>query len=83
MIRKTLRPVLRATAALAITLTSVNTTRAAGNETVLHTLNLSKSGGVSFSGLAMDAEGNLYGTTELGGVGSCSDGCGVVFKLTK
>lgn len=37
MIRKTLRPVLRATAALAMTLASVNITRAAGNETVLHT----------------------------------------------
>jgi len=83
MIRKTLWPGLRATAALAITLTSVNITRAAGNETVLHTFSLSKGAGIPFSGLAMDAAGNLYGTTELGGEGSCSDGCGVVFKLTK
>jgi len=35
-------------------------------------------------GMAMDAEGNIYGTTELGGTGSCTgggQGCGTVFKL--
>jgi len=31
--------------------------------------------------LVRDAAGNFYGTTEWGGVGSCSIGCGVVFKL--
>jgi uncharacterized repeat protein (TIGR03803 family) len=32
--------------------------------------------------LAMDAAGNLYGTTELGGAHSCGGyGCGVVYKL--
>jgi uncharacterized repeat protein (TIGR03803 family) len=37
------------------------------------------------AGLIFDAAGNLYGTTEDGGPGSCfvidSTGCGVVFKL--
>lgn len=35
-------------------------------------------------GLAMDAAGNLYGTTGNGGTGvSCSLGCGVVFELSQ
>jgi len=35
-------------------------------------------------GLAIDAEGNIYGTTQFGGRGSCNSGgpgCGTVFKL--
>jgi uncharacterized repeat protein (TIGR03803 family) len=32
--------------------------------------------------LVFDAAGNLYGTTFGGGGGSCTAGCGVVFKLT-
>lgn len=34
------------------------------------------------AGLVRDAQGNLYGTTEFGGVGPCSPGCGVVFELS-
>jgi uncharacterized repeat protein (TIGR03803 family) len=35
------------------------------------------------SSLAMDAKGNMYGTTYYGGAGeACSGGCGTVFKLT-
>ena len=37
----------------------------------------SPSGGVVF-----DKAGNLYGTTELGGIGQCYDGCGVAYELT-
>ena len=33
-------------------------------------------------GLIFDAEGNLYGTTNSGGDGSCDGGCGTVFKIT-
>jgi len=34
--------------------------------------------------LVRDAAGNLYGTTEAGGTGTCGDyGCGTVFKLNK
>ncbi len=34
------------------------------------------------AGLVFDKTGNLYGTTSNGGNLSCSDGCGVVFKVT-
>lgn len=38
------------------------------------------------AGLAFDSNGNLYGATLLGGVGTCQNpfgfGCGVIFKLT-
>jgi hypothetical protein len=44
------------------------------------------SGGVPLGGIAMDNQGNLYGTTETGGGGatSCSWGiwCGTAFKLS-
>jgi hypothetical protein len=39
-----------------------------------------------FSGLVRDNKGNLYGTTEYGGTGSCDDhngtGCGTVYRLS-
>jgi uncharacterized repeat protein (TIGR03803 family) len=38
--------------------------------------------GAAGQGLTMDAAGNLYGTTWVGGIGDCTDGCGTVFKLT-
>lgn len=53
---------------------------------MLHTFSIPNpfaGAGFPFSGLAMDASGNLYGTTNLGGPGTCGEGCGVVFKLTK
>ncbi len=55
-------------------------------ETILH--NFQFPGGADGtgpqSGLAMDAQGNLYGTTEIGGIsnGYCPSGCGVVFELS-
>jgi uncharacterized repeat protein (TIGR03803 family) len=40
----------------------------------------------SMPGLAIDAAGNLFGTTPVGGVGTCSSsygaGCGIVFELS-
>ena len=69
-------------AALAVTLILMPNSWAANRERVLHTFNLATAGD-PVSGLATDANGNLYGTTRLGGPGSCSEGCGVVFKLTK
>jgi len=34
------------------------------------------------SGVILDSQGNLYGTTIAGGNGGCLGGCGVVFELT-
>jgi uncharacterized repeat protein (TIGR03803 family) len=55
-----------------------------GKETVLYSFTGGTDGGNPESSLVMDAQGNLYGTTYLGGALSCfpPNGCGVVFKLT-
>jgi uncharacterized repeat protein (TIGR03803 family) len=54
-----------------------------GKETVLYKFKLGADGGLPNGPLAQDADGNLYGTTSLGGILSCNggDGCGVIFKL--
>ncbi|MGB7015058.1 MAG: choice-of-anchor tandem repeat GloVer-containing protein, partial [Candidatus Cybelea sp.] len=54
-----------------------------GKESILHTFAGGKRDGeVPYGGVTSDASGNLYGTTVSGGIGSCSQGCGIVFKLT-
>jgi uncharacterized repeat protein (TIGR03803 family) len=58
----------------------------AWTETVLHSFTAKNGdGGGSVASLVMDKAGNLYGTTENGGIlsGNCngSDGCGVVFEF--
>ncbi len=55
-----------------------------GHETVLYSFTGGLGGGHPLVGLAMDANGALYGTTSLGGVSTCDagQGCGIVFKLT-
>jgi uncharacterized repeat protein (TIGR03803 family) len=50
-----------------------------GKETILHTFHDGTDGAFSYGTMVLDAAGNLYGTTRLGGDPSCS--CGVVFKL--
>jgi uncharacterized repeat protein (TIGR03803 family) len=55
-------------------------------ETVLHSFSGGEDGRTPYAGLAMDAAGNLYGTTYDGGAGaSCTYkiGCGTVFELTR
>jgi len=53
-----------------------------GNETVLHTFSGSD-GANPISVLLFDKRGNLYGTTENGGVSTvCGGGCGTVFELS-
>jgi uncharacterized repeat protein (TIGR03803 family) len=54
-------------------------------ETVLHVFHsYSGDGYVPFSGVALDAAGNLYGTTVKGGASShcVGFGCGIVYKLS-
>ncbi len=55
-----------------------------GTKTTLYEFAGSPDGANPNGGLAMDAEGNLYGTTLSGGTFQCgySSGCGTVFKLT-
>jgi uncharacterized repeat protein (TIGR03803 family) len=53
--------------------------------TVLHAFTLLTDGGNPGSSVVLDAAGNLYGTTAVGGNYSCNagfdDGCGVAFQL--
>ena len=54
--------------------------------TVLYSFNGGTDGGYPGRALTLDPEGNLYGTTGIGGDPSCTggngDGCGTVFRLT-
>src|SRR5208283_5294100 len=57
-------------------------------ETILHSFDEAKfGGGYVTSGLLLDQQGNLYGTTDAGGRYDCplggGLGCGTVFKLTQ
>jgi len=57
----------------------------AGGETVLYSFTGGADGGDPMDGLVMDEQGNLYGTTLLGGNTQCpkhDGGCGVIFKIT-
>lgn len=52
-------------------------------ETVIHSFSGTDNDGRNpFSGLVMDAHGNLWGTTYLGGSGCGGSGCGTVFELS-
>jgi hypothetical protein len=50
-------------------------------QAVLYTFTCGADGGGPEGALVLDAAGNLYGTTPIGGTGACG-GCGVVFELT-
>ncbi len=53
-----------------------------GDLTVLYNFTGYGDGDEPWAGVVLDAQGNLYGTTQYGG-GSCNyPGCGVVFKVT-
>jgi uncharacterized repeat protein (TIGR03803 family) len=60
----------------------------AGAYTVLYSFGAQPDGANPYGDLTMDSSGNLYGTTMLGGSGSCTEingnttGCGTVFKLS-
>ena len=51
---------------------------------VLHNFTGGTDGGYPYGQIVLDANGNLYGATEGGGMksGYCSDGCGVVWEIT-
>ncbi len=53
-----------------------------GEHTVLYSFTGGADGGEPYKGVALDAQGNLYGTAVTGGGGACEGGCGVVYKLT-
>jgi uncharacterized repeat protein (TIGR03803 family) len=54
-----------------------------GSKTTLHSFAGGTEDGATPNGdLIADADGNLYGTTRLGGIGDCDGGCGTVFKIT-
>lgn len=61
----------------------------AQTETVLYGFIGVPDGEASFNGLISDSSGNLFGTTDFGGLdfssygSSCTDGCGTVFELEK
>jgi len=59
-----------------------------GNETILHVFTgVNGDGGSPIGPVVLDTAGNIYGTTLLGGTGSClppnssTPGCGTVFKI--
>jgi uncharacterized repeat protein (TIGR03803 family) len=54
-----------------------------GVEKVLHSFTGSTDGAVPFSGMTLDAHGNLYSNTFQGGDLSCNspNGCGTAFKI--
>ena len=54
------------------------------NETVLHSFGSGTDGRTPFGQLILDAAGNVYGTTQGGGIYSCPDitaGCGTIYEL--
>jgi hypothetical protein len=57
---------------------SVAKVNSAGLETALHDFSGAPDGNQPFAGVTLDAAGNIYGTTDLGG----KQQSGVVFKLT-
>jgi hypothetical protein len=55
----------------------------AGTERVIYSFTGHSDGANPMSDLAIDAAGNLYGTTNHGGTNTCSLGCGTVFELER
>jgi hypothetical protein len=75
-----LAAISRVFAVVAVTVGLAAGSWGASSETVLHTFVNGSDGAFPFGGLTIDAKGNLYGTTDLGGTGASAEG--TVFKLT-
>src|SRR5580704_7617420 len=72
---------LWAATAFAVPAQTAPVTSAAPVFTTLH--NFDQTGGSApYGALVQGANGELYGTTEAGGIGQCDAGCGTVFKIT-
>lgn len=55
-----------------------------GKETVLHAFTWENGdGALPMAPLVQDGDGNLYGTTNFGGLGCNGSGCGIIFKISK
>lgn len=53
-------------------------------ETILYSFTGGNDGGQPIGGVTLDAKGNVYGTTNVGGgSANCGSGCGVVFELIR
>jgi uncharacterized repeat protein (TIGR03803 family) len=50
--------------------------------TSLHDFTGGSDGGYPYSNLVFDAKGRLYGTASVGGTGTCTNGCGIIFEIT-
>lgn len=64
----------------------VPTSSGSWKEKILHSFSNGTDGGYPYAGVIFDAQGNIYGTTQQGGItsSSCGSGsCGVVFELVK
>jgi uncharacterized repeat protein (TIGR03803 family) len=55
----------------------------AWTRTAFYSFHCGTDGAEPYGGLIFDKRGNLYGTTTLGGSGSCLAGCGTVFELVR
>lgn len=76
---------LSAAAILLLPFVAVPSARAQTLTTLYRFTGYPNDGSLPSAGLTMDAQANLYGTTQWGGAGLCKNGipgCGTVFKLT-